>query len=148
MPRREYYERHKAELLEKQRLARQKEKEKREVEDPKPLVEKFMPWEPFHEMFPQLTFRDYFERKTQHERPIPRPTAIPRDVEGTDFWHDSSEDREARDERVAGRLLPDVLSDDRPQSSQPQESSRDDLNNILNEHDIRKGKKRDSETID
>jgi len=65
---------------------------------------------------------------------------------GYDFWHPTEEDREDREEHVAGKLLSDILSDDRPQSSQPQESSRDDLNNILAEYDAKKKQREQAET--
>lgn len=42
--------------------------------------------------------------------------------------------------------MSDILSDDRPQPSQPQETSKDDLNNILAEYDAKK--KRDSKETD
>lgn len=64
----------------------------------------------------------------------------------TKNWHATEEDKEDRDERLAGRLLSDILSDDRPQPSQPQETSKDDLNNILAEYDAKK--KRDSKETD
>jgi hypothetical protein len=121
---------------------RQAEREKRELENPKPLREKFMSWEEYHEKYPNWDFKQYIADKTEFERVPPMPPRIDKDIRsrGYDFWKPTEEDKENRDERKAGRLLSDILSDDRPQPSQPQESSRDDLNNILSEYDARKKK--------
>jgi hypothetical protein len=149
LPRREYYEKHKAELLEKQRLKRQAERERKEIEDPKPLREKFMSWEEYHEKYPNWDFKQYIQDKTEFEKPIPRPPRIDKDIRsrGYDFWHPTEEDKENRDERIAGRLLSDALGDDKPQpSQQPQETSKDDLNNILAEYDAKKKQREQTET--
>lgn len=137
-------EKRRANQKEWKRKKREAEREKRELEDPKPLRERFMSWEDYHEKYPNWDFKQYIEDKTEFEKPIPRPPRIDRDVGGGDFWGPTKGDKEKHDERVSGKLLSDGLFEkDGPEpSQQPQESSRDDLNNILAEYDAERDRKK------
>jgi len=88
-------------------LARKKIAEKRELEDPKPLREKFMSWEEYHEKYPLWDFKQYIEDKIEFERIPPKPVEIPKEIRsrGYDFWHPTEKDR-ARASSLRFTFLP------------------------------------------
>ncbi|MCJ7425360.1 hypothetical protein MUP01_14010 [Candidatus Bathyarchaeota archaeon] len=82
-------------------------KEQREAENPKPLREKYMSWEEFHEKQPLLSYREFLELKTEHERPCPpcsETFAVPKEIKGAGIWSEpDDEDDETEWEKRARR---------------------------------------------
>lgn len=118
----------------RERLKPQKDLE-REVNDPKPMYEKFMSWERFKEIWrDKANWEFYIEEKAEFERrPLPMPEPKAYNVGGASLWGDAdsakeqSQDEVKRHHREAEEFASLLAEPEHPLREQLDTSTKDTL---------------------